>query len=250
MDVMPDKAVEFHNWGVFEGKLGSMLGGFLDSVAFNVPTLLVTWGVMFVLIVFAIWLSKRLTLVPGRVQWAVEFVVDGFDGIVRESLGEGSRKYLPYVGTVFIFLWAFNMVGVLPFLPEPTRDLNTPLGMGFIVVAVAHISGMRAKGVLRYLREFMEPSFVIGGRTIPNIPMLPLNIAGEFGKAISLPFRLYGNIFGGAMIVLVIGHLILHIGLPVILAGFFGLFIGTVQAFVFSMLALTYTAVAISEDEE
>lgn len=248
MEIMPPKPVSFGDWGVFTPRLGPMLGGFLDHIAFNLPTLLTAWAVMLVIIVLCIVLTRRLSLVPGRAQAAAEMLVDSFDGVVRESLGEGSRKYLPYIGSIFIFLWAFNLVGVLPAVPEPTRDLNTPLGTAVIVVCVAHISGMRARGPLRYLFSFMEPAFVIKGRKVPNFFMLPLNIAGEFGKSISLPFRLYGNIFGGAMILLVISHLILYIGLPPLLKLFFGLFIGTVQAFVFAMLALTYTAVAITED--
>lgn len=248
MEVMPPKPVSFGDWGVFTPRLGPMLGGFLDHITFNLPTLLVAWAVMLALIVFCLLVTRRLKLVPGRVQVALEMLVDGFDGVVRESIGEGARRHLPYIGSIFVFLWSFNLVGVLPGVPEPTRDLNTPLGTAIIVVCVAHISGMRARGPLRYLLSFMEPSFVIAGRRVPNVFMLPLNIAGEFGKSISLPFRLYGNIFGGAMIILVISHLILHIGLPPLLRLFFGLFIGTVQAFVFAMLALTYTAVAITED--
>jgi len=248
MNVMPPAPVKVWNFNFFEKSLGPMLGGFLDEVSFNMATLCVAWAVMAVLLLLAWRITRRLRLIPTRAQVVVEMIVDGFDGIVRESLGERSRRYLPYIGSIFLFLWAFNLVGVLPWVPEPTRDLNTPLGMAVIVVCVAHISGMRAKGVRRYILDFMEPSLVIAGRKVPNVFMLPLNIAGEFGKSISLPFRLYGNIFGGAMIILVIGHLTLYVGLPPGLALFFGLFIGTVQAFVFSMLALTYTAVAVTEE--
>ncbi|MFO7955944.1 MAG: FoF1 ATP synthase subunit a [Candidatus Brocadiia bacterium] len=82
---------------------------------------------------------------------------------------------------------------------------------------------------------------------VPNVPMAPLNVVGELGKAISHPFRLFGNVFGGFVILTVVSHLIMHIGLPPFLAAFFGLFIGLVHAFVFAMLALAYTAVQIRE---
>lgn len=82
---------------------------------------------------------------------------------------------------------------------------------------------------------------------IPNVAMAPLNVVGEIGKAISHPFRLFGNIFGGFVILTVISHLILYIGLPPFLNAFFGLFIGLVHAFVFAMLALAYTAVQIRD---
>ncbi len=82
---------------------------------------------------------------------------------------------------------------------------------------------------------------------VPNVPMAPLNFVGEIGKAISHPFRLFGNIFGGFVILTVVSHLILHVGLPPFLNAFFGLFIGLVHAFVFAMLALAYTAVQIRD---
>ncbi len=82
---------------------------------------------------------------------------------------------------------------------------------------------------------------------IPNAVMAPLNVVGELGKAISHPFRLFGNVFGGFVILTVLSHLILHIGLPPLLSGFFSLFIGLVHAFVFAMLALAYTAVQIRD---
>jgi F0F1-type ATP synthase membrane subunit a len=84
-------------------------------------------------------------------------------------------------------------------------------------------------------------------KRVPNVPMAPLNFVGELGKAISHPFRLFGNIFGGFVILTVVSHLIMHIGLPPFLTAFFGIFIGLVHAFVFAMLALAYTAVQIRE---
>ncbi len=149
-----------------------------------------------------------------------------------------------------MFLWVSNVIGILPFAKEPTRDVNTPLAMAAVVIATAHISGMRVKGFKRYVLDYCDPPIVIKGIKIPNIFIAPLNIVGECGKALSLPFRLYGNIFGGAVIIIVLSHLIMFIGLPLLLQVFFGFFVGTIQAFVFTMLALTYTAVAIAEAEE
>ena len=79
--------------------------------------------------------------------------------------------------------------------------------------------------------------------------MAPLNIVGEIGKSISLPFRLYGNIFGGAVIIIVLSALLRQVVMPMFLMFFFGFFVGTIQAFVFAMLSLTYVAVAIAEDD-
>jgi F0F1-type ATP synthase membrane subunit a len=108
------------------------------------------------------------------------------------------------------------------------------IGVGLLVAAFA------ANSVLVTVFAFQL------GR-VPNVPMAPLNFVGELGKAISHPFRLFGNIFGGFVILTVVSHLILHIGLPPLLSAFFGLFIGLVHAFVFAMLALAYTAVQIRD---
>jgi len=89
-----------------------------------------------------------------------------------------------------------------------------------------------------YIKEFFQPIFL----------MFPLNIVGEFAKVISISFRLFGNIMGGAIIVIVVSHLLFFVAIPVVLNAFFGLFVGSVQAFVFTMLYLTYTSVAVRSD--
>jgi len=84
-------------------------------------------------------------------------------------------------------------------------------------------------------------------RRVPNVAMAPLNIVGEMGKAISHPFRLFGNIFGGFVILAVVSSLIFYIGLPPFLSLFFDVFVGLVQAFVFAMLAVAYAAVQLQD---
>ncbi len=122
---------------------------------------------------------------------------------------------------------------------EPTKDLNTTMGLAFVVFLITHASGILYKGLFHYLKEFTQP--------IPAL--LPLNIIGELGKFVSLFFRLFGNIFGGGVIVLV-GYTMLTKGLmsislvflgPVFI-GYFGLFAGLIQAFVFTMLSMTFIA--------
>jgi len=120
---------------------------------------------------------------------------------------------------------------------EPTRNLNVPLGMGLMAVSIVHYMAIKNKGIGPYLKGFTEPFF----------PMAPINIVGEFSKAISISFRLFGNILGGAIILIVISSLVRFILLPVGLSLFFGIFIGTIQAFVFTMLAISYIAVELYE---
>jgi F-type H+-transporting ATPase subunit a len=156
--------------------------------------------------------------------------------LVDDSLDiKESRKYFPLVCTTFLLVWIANLIGVIPFLSEPTADLNTTLSLGLLGWLVAHYSGIRFKGLKAYLKGYFEPIFF----------MMPLNLIGELAKIVSISFRLFGNIMGGSIIILVVSYLVYSLVLPPFLYAFFGLFVGTVQAFVFAMLTLVYIVVQI-----
>ncbi len=217
------------------------------NLGLNMPTIFFSWLIIGLLAVVCFVVYRKLRPKPGRLQLLLELIVDAFDNLTQSSLGKRGRKYLAFVGTIFLFVWLSNIIGIIPGFEEPTRDLNTPLGLMIISILVAHGSGIRVKGLRKYVKEYFEPGFQFRGRWIPNVIIFPLNVVGEFGKAISLPFRLFGNIFGGAIIIVVLSNLLLFVGMPPFLLFFFGLFVGTIQAFVFAMLAMTYTAVAIAD---
>ncbi len=204
----------------------------------NYVTVLMTWVVMAIIIVSAVLIARRLKEVPGRVQLVVELLARFFDGLVEDALARDDRAYLPLIGTLFIFLILSNWIGIIPGLEEPTKDINTPLSLGVMGFFIWHVSGVRAKGVMEYVKEFFQPIFF----------MMPLNVVGELAKVISISFRLFGNIMGGAIIIIVVSHLLMFLVVPILLNGFFGVFVGSVQAFVFTMLFLTYTSVAVRSD--
>ncbi|MEA3475487.1 MAG: F0F1 ATP synthase subunit A [Candidatus Cloacimonadota bacterium] len=190
-----------------------------------------------ILILIAFFVRRNMKLVPSKVQSIAEMVYSFFIDLVTETLGEDKAYFTPYIITIFLFIFTCNIIGIIP-IPgnmEPTRNLNVPLGMGLMVILVVHFSAIKEKGFKKYLKSYTEPFFF----------MAPLNLVGEVAKGISISFRLFGNILGGAIIILVISNLIRFILIPIGLSIFFGLFIGTIQAFVFTMLALSYTAVAI-----
>ena len=136
---------------------------------------------------------------------------------------------------LFMFVVMSNWLGIIPMLAEPTKDLNTPLGLGLMGFCIAHYAGIRAKGFKHYLKEYCQPMFF----------MAPLNIIGELSKVVSISFRLYGNIVGGAIIILVVSHLVYSLVLPPLLNCFFGIFVGSIQAFVFTMLTVVYISVQV-----
>ena len=207
------------------------------NLVFNVQTIIMTWIVMAVLILFAFFATKKIAIIPNPFQVVGELFTVTFKGLVVDALGEDrAKKYFPLIGTLFMFILLCNWLGVIPELSEPTKDLNTPLGLGIMGFCIAHYSGIKAKGLKTYLKGYLEPIFF----------MAPLNIISELSKVVSISFRLYGNIMGGSIIILVVSHLVYSLILPPALICFFGLFVGTIQAFVYTMLTLVYISVQVN----
>ncbi|MGD8251545.1 MAG: F0F1 ATP synthase subunit A [Desulfobacterales bacterium] len=206
------------------------------QVAINLEVLVMTWIVFTVAILFGVIAGRRRQLMPGPVQILGEILVAKLYGLTEEALGRRhARTYSPLICALFIFLLLSNWLGILPHLEEPTRDLNTPLSLGILGFVIAHYAGIREKGFVVYIRAYFEPVFFL----------MPLNLIGELAKIISISFRLFGNIMGGAIIILVVSYLTYSILLPPFLNVFFGLFVGTIQAFVFTMLTVVYISVQV-----
>ncbi|MCF8109921.1 MAG: F0F1 ATP synthase subunit A [Desulfobacteraceae bacterium] len=206
------------------------------EMTFNLDILVLSWIVIIGLLVFGYFASRNRQLVPGAVQTIGETFVFQFYSLTEDALGERlARKYGPLIIALFMFLLMCNWLGVFPHLGEPTSDLNTTLAMGIMGFVIAHYVGIREKGIKAYLKGYCEPIFF----------MIPLNIIGELSKVISISFRLFGNIMGGDIIVLVVTYLTFSLVLPPFLTAFFFLFIGAIQAFVFTMLTLVYIAVQV-----
>ena len=210
------------------------VGGY--HLVFNVSTIIMTLIVMGFLIVFAHLATKNKSLIPSTPQIIGELFVANFWKLTVDALGEDMAKtYFPLICALFMFLWCCNVMGIIPGLEEPTKDLNTPLGLGIMGFVIAHYAGIKTKGFKKYIKEYFEPIFF----------MMPLNVVGELAKVVSISFRLYGNIMGGSIIILVVSYLVYDVIIPPLLYGFFGLFVGTVQAFVFTMLTLVYISVQV-----
>jgi F-type H+-transporting ATPase subunit a len=187
----------------------------------------------------------------------MEFIVEFFDSMLTQTFGkERGRRYLPFVGTLFLFIWFSNTIGLLPIpqfrifgfpIPEfvePTRDYNTPLALAVFVLFFVHGSEIRVKGLWSYIKTYFQPYFIAPF-------MFPMNIVGRIGQLLSIHFRLFGNIFGGAVILMLISRgwaVVIPPIVTVAVYAFFGLFVGLIQAFVFTILTVSYTAVAIWEE--
>ena len=194
----------------------------------------------FLMILIAYLTKKLLFDRPSKPQVLFEMMYSFFEEFVNDTLGVKYSYYTPYILTIFLFIWVSNMVGMIPIpgFMEPTRNLNVPLGIGIIAILVVHGTAIKVKGVWGHFRNYLNP--------IEN-PLFLLDIVGEISKVVSISFRLFGNILGGAIIILVVSSLVKYLLFPVGLNLFFGIFVGTIQAFVFTMLALTYIGVEIAE---
>jgi F-type H+-transporting ATPase subunit a len=192
---------------------------------------------MAALICFGFLATRKAGVIPNPFQVVAEMFVSVFYGFTRDTLGEDlAKKYSPLICSLFMFLLLCNWLGVIPKLAEPTKDLNTTLGLGIMGFIIAHYSGIKVKGFSNYIKEYFQPIFF----------MAPLNVISELAKVVSISFRLYGNIMGGAIIILVVSHLVYGLIVPPFLVIFFGLFVGTIQAFVFTMLTLVYISLQVN----
>lgn len=226
-----------------------LIPGLNIKLIYNPETIFFTWVIIFALFVLMVIVARGIKRPSSKAFIGFELLYSAFLDMAEEAMGKDGRKFTPLIVTLFLFVLLSNLLGVIPGLKSPTEDLNTCLGLGFLVFIVAHASAIMKKGLRKYLKGYLEPFFFF----------LPMNIIGELGKLVSHSFRLFGNIFAGAIIFALTGPVIIKtfkaIGLPVYSAApailgaylvaqaFFGLFVGTVQALVFSLLALTYISI-------
>jgi F-type H+-transporting ATPase subunit a len=207
---------------------------FFPQVAFTIfgvpvrDTVISTW-IMMAFIVAAIMVARRWPTV-------LEMVVDFLSSTISDVMGRPAEPYLPFLGALAIFIAFSNIIGVVPLVVTPTRDINTPLAMALTVFFSVHYFGIRAKGALGYLKGLASPIF-----------MLPLEVISQLSRTLSLTLRLFGNIISTELIVAVIFALV-PLLVPLPLVGF-SMFTGLLQAYIFTALATVYIGAALEAGE-
>ena len=196
-----------------------------------------TWAIMAVLTLVCWFVTRRLAQHPDRRQALLELIVTGIMGQIEEVIRKDPRPFLPVLGTLFIFLVAANLSGVLPGVEAPTGKLETPAALGLITFASVHFFGVRARGPFGYLASFAEPKLI----------MLPLNILSEITRTFSLMVRLFGNVMSGEFIIALIVALAgLFVPIPLMALE---LLVGVVQAYIFTVLATVFIGAAVEPAE-
>jgi F-type H+-transporting ATPase subunit a len=184
-----------------------------------------TW-VMMAIIALVAWLLGR------RRPVALEMLVEFLAGIVSDMMGRPAAPYLSLLGTLCIFIAVANMIGVVPMMSTPTKDINTPIALALVVFFSVHYFGIHELGLRGYIKQLASPVF-----------MLPLEAISQVSRTLSLSLRLFGNIISGEMIVGVIFSLVPLIApLPLQI---FTMFTGLLQAYIFTVLATVYVGAAV-----
>jgi len=199
-------------------------------------TVVTAWLSMGLLFLFIFILTRNLTLVPRtRRQLLAEMLVGFFNRMLTDVAGRQARKYSWFVGAFFLYILFMNLTWLVPEMKPPTSDISTTLALGVSAVLLVQIIGIREKGTRNYLKHFLKPA--------PY--MLPMNIMEELIRPVSLGLRLYGNMFGEEMIVMIL-FILMPLLLPVPVQ-MLGLLMGSVQAYVFALLVSLYVAGIRSE---
>lgn len=191
-----------------------------------------TWVVMAILIFFG-WLSaKSVSLIPSKGQNFFELLVGGIEDFMITVTGEEGRWLLPLAATIFLFIFASNLIGLVPGFFPPTASLNTTLACALVVVVFTHVIGIKYHGA-KYIKHFLGPVWWM----IPII--LPIEIIGHLARILSLSFRLFGNMMGHELVLTILFVLAGAFLAPLPIMAL-GIFVALVQAFVFFLLSIMY----------
>lgn len=221
--------------------MNEVLPGLIRKVAFHIgpipvtSTVVNTWIVMLVIFVLVFFIRRNgFEDKPNTaIQAFLEEVIGFFHWLIDQGWGPAGRKYTPIVGGFFTIIFFLNMSWFIPGFTAPTTDIMTTGSLAIMAIILVHIMGMRRKGLGGYVRHYVSPTPI----------MLPMNILEEVVKPFSLAIRLFGNMFGESMVATIMFILVpLLVPVPIMMLG---LLLGTVQAFVFSILIVTYLATMV-----
>ena len=196
-------------------------------------SILIQWCVILVLGIGAFLLTRNLKLKPNKTQSALEKLYQGIRDLQVGIMGEEYESFLPYIGTLMIYLLVLNLTGLLGVIP-PTADLSVTVSLAFTSFLVVNLNAVKKHGIVAYGRGFLHPYAF----------MLPINIMERFVLLISLSLRLFGNMMAAVVLVELVYHALGSIGMlaqfgsPIIVHAYFDLFDGALQMIVFSMLTM------------
>ena len=231
-----------------EGTRFTLFGAEVAGIDIN-ETVAISWVVMGVLIIGSLLLTRRLKQIPQGPQIFLEALIDFANNFSAQYFGRRAKTYGPYVGTVFLFILLANIIPAIsplsisafgiepPFtIKPPTRDINLTAALAFLSIMLVLVGGLRARGLKGWIVKLFTPTPM----------MLPFNILEYVIRPLSLCLRLFGNILGGFIIMLLIeGALPVPAVIPAALSVYFDFFDGLIQAVVFTFLTTLFISEAV-----
>ena len=198
-------------------------------------TIVFTWGLMLLLVAGSKLITRNLSMDLKRSRWQnlLEIVVIGIMGQIKEVGLPDPKKYIGFLGTLFLFVATANICTIIPGYEPPTGSLSSTAALALCVFVAVPLFGIEDQGFGGYLKSYTEPTII----------MLPFNIISELSRTLALAVRLFGNMMSGAMIIAIL--LTITPFLFPILMTMLGLLTGIVQAYIFSILAAVYIAAAM-----
>jgi len=203
-------------------------------------TIAFTWMLIIILSIGSWLITRRLTSEGALTRWQnlLEVLIGGIKGQIREVSRQEPGPYLPFVGTLFIFIAISNILAIVPGYIPPTSSLSTTAALAICVFIAVPIFGIAQRGIPSYLKQYIQPTFF----------MLPFNIIGELSRTLALAVRLYGNMMSGTIIIAIL-LTITPLIFPVVMQAL-GLLTGLIQAYIFAILAMVYIASASTAHQE
>jgi len=196
------------------------------------------WLVMILLILVALLVRNNIKTVPTGLQNFLEPVIDGIHNMIEETMGHKGLAYFPLIATIAFFILTSNLIALIPGFYPPTANLNTNAAMALTVFAMTHIVGIKEHG-LAYFKHFCGPVIWLA----PLI--IPIEIVGHLARPLSLTLRLFGNMYGHEIVLMIFFGLVPFIvPLPMMLMG---VLVAFIQTFVFMLLAMIYIAGSLEE---
>jgi F-type H+-transporting ATPase subunit a len=202
--------------------------------------------------------ARSMKMIPGRFQNVVEWAIEGLDGFIRGILGPEGRRFVPFLGTLFLYIYFQNIFGLFPLMFTPTSMIESTAALGILVFLYVQFVAIRSNGVIGYLKHLAgDPKDAAGWGMAPL--MLPLHIVGELAKPLSLSLRLFGNMMGEETLlavfmglgVAVLAFTQLPVGIPLhVPFMFLALLTTLIQALVFTILSTIYFSLVLPHPEE
>ena len=204
---------------------------------FHGEIILMSLGVTVFLLLLAFISTRRLKLVPSGLQSLMEILVEFIENMVRENIGPKGAIYLPFFATLLFYIFIANMVGLIPGLKSPTADVNVTLGLAVSVILAMQAVSIKTHSFTGWLAHFFRPNFLFFFIHLLELVTRPLTLA----------LRLFGNIFAGEVLIVIIYSLAPKLIVVPTLWLAFSVVIGAIQAYIFTVLSMAYTGMLVEE---